>query len=132
MGKLFLLNRSQRSGHMPVILNCTQFNFPTSNFRRSSLLDLLGKTKDTFRKCQTKRTLSTKIPRNNINAGLPKLSDQYGNGVLVVAETTCSSYTSKVTFTECEAKQEFKNKKIDLLQKKGLFNYSKQRKKKDI
>lgn len=132
MGKLFLLNRSHRSGHISVKLNCIQFNFSTSNFRRSSLLGLLEKTKDILRECQTKRALSMKIPRNNINAGLPKLSNRYGNGVLVVAETTRNfcSYTSKVTFTECEAKQEFKNKKIDLLQKEGLSNYCKQRKKK--
>ena len=96
------------------------------------MLGLLEKTKGILRECQTKRTLSMKIPRNNINAGLPKLSNQYGNGVLVVAETTRNfcSYTSKVTFTECEAKQEFKNKKIDLLQKEGLSNYCKQRREK--
>ena len=96
MGKLYLLNRSHRLVNIARQLNCKQLCFFTNSFRRNSSLDLLKKTKGTFRKCQTKRALSMKIPHYSANSGLPKLSNQYGNGVLIVAASTrhMCSYTS--------------------------------------
>ena len=120
--------------YMAMQLNCKQLYFFTSNFRRNSSLDLLKKTTGTFRKYQTKQALRMDTPHYNANAGLPKLSNQYGNGVLIVAASTRSfcSYTGKVTFTECEAKQEFENKKLNLCKNKGFSNCFKQGKIKNL
>ena len=48
MGKLCLLNRSPWLDYMSIKLNCVQFYFFTSNFRRNSSLDLLKKPEALF------------------------------------------------------------------------------------